>query len=180
MGGYPVMNAQLSAQIATGATVFPSGPTGGHAAAPAARPPGTGGFRAGPTASFELSGMQSDGETEPFEPVGPPGAPSGVASDHDRPPSSGPHAMHSSGPQAMPASYAHHESAAYNLDGMADPQRAASLMSPVGQYYPEQVNWAVAAATRARAVPPWLLGILFVAAIGIALALTVVIARAIR
>ena len=53
-------------------------------------------------------------------------------------------------------------------------------MSPVGERYPERVNWAAAAATRARAVPPWLLAILFIAAIGIALALTIAIARAIR
>ena len=53
-------------------------------------------------------------------------------------------------------------------------------MSPVGQHYPEHVNWAAAAATRARAVPPWLLAILFIGAIGIALALTIMIARALR
>jgi hypothetical protein len=53
-------------------------------------------------------------------------------------------------------------------------------MSPVGQYYPERVDWGAAAASPARAVPPWLLAILFVAALGIALALTIVIAKLVR
>ncbi len=205
MGGYPVMNAQLSAQIATGATVFPSGPNGpggpggsigpSEGPTPAAKSPG----RAGPTASFELSGLQSDGETEPFQPVAPSslGAePEGGArlGGNSQAMSARPQGMSGSGPQAMPgsgphagpqmppsSSYIRTDSAVYRMsDGVTDAQRAANLMSPVGRYYPEQVNWAVAAATRARAVPPWLLGILFVAAIGIALALTVVIARAIR
>ena len=51
------------------------------------------------------------------------------------------------------------------------------MMSPVGQQYPERVDWSAAAAAKARAVPPWLLAILFIAAIGGALALTIVIAR---
>jgi hypothetical protein len=63
---------------------------------------------------------------------------------------------------------------------MFDPQRAADLMSPVGQQYGEQVDWEGAAAGRARAVPPWLLAALFVGAIGIALALTIVVARLIH
>jgi hypothetical protein len=53
-------------------------------------------------------------------------------------------------------------------------------MSPVGQQYPENVDWGSWAASRARAVPPWLLAALFVGAIGVALALTVVVARLIR
>jgi hypothetical protein len=61
-----------------------------------------------------------------------------------------------------------------------DPQRAAELMSPVGQHYPEPVDWSAAAAGRARAIPPWMLAVLFVGAIGIALALTIVVARLIR
>jgi hypothetical protein len=70
---------------------------------------------------------------------------------------------------------------AFPRDGnLQDPGRAANLMSPVGQQYPENVDWGVAAAARARAVPPWLLAVLFVGALGIALALTVVIARLIR
>jgi hypothetical protein len=53
-------------------------------------------------------------------------------------------------------------------------------MSPVGQYYPEPVDWSAAAAGRARALPPWMLAVLFIGAIGIALALTIVVARLIR
>ena len=53
-------------------------------------------------------------------------------------------------------------------------------MSPVGQQYPEHVDWSAAAASRARAIPPWMLAVLFVGAIGIALALTIVVARLIR
>jgi hypothetical protein len=61
--------------------------------------------------------------------------------------------------------------------GVLDAQRAAGLMSPVGQQYPENVDWASMAASRARAVPPWLLAALFIGAIGIATALTVIIVR---
>jgi hypothetical protein len=68
-------------------------------------------------------------------------------------------------------------------DGNGNPidlQHAANLMSPVGQHYPEHVDWGAAAASRARAVPPWLLAILFIAALGVALALTIVIAKLVR
>ena len=61
-----------------------------------------------------------------------------------------------------------------------NPQRAAELMSPVGQHYPEHVDWSAAAAGRARAIPPWMLAVLFVGAIGIALAITIIVARLIR
>ena len=61
-----------------------------------------------------------------------------------------------------------------------NPQRAVELMSPVGQQYPQQVDWGAAAASRARAIPPWMLAVLFVGAIGIALALTIIVARLIR
>ncbi|MDB4962647.1 MAG: serine/threonine protein kinase [Myxococcales bacterium] len=60
------------------------------------------------------------------------------------------------------------------------PQHAASLMSPVGQQYPQQVDWAQAAAAPARALPPWMMIALFVAAIGVALVLTIVVAKIIR
>jgi hypothetical protein len=63
---------------------------------------------------------------------------------------------------------------------LSDPQRAANLMSPVGEHYPAQVDWSAAAAVRARAVPPWLLAIIFIGAIGVALVLTIVIARLVR
>jgi len=57
---------------------------------------------------------------------------------------------------------------------------AAHLMSPVGQQYPQQVNWADAAAMPARAIPKWLLGALFVGAIVAALILTIIIAKIAR
>jgi hypothetical protein len=56
-------------------------------------------------------------------------------------------------------------------------QQAAHLMSPVGQQYPQQVNWAEAAAMPAKAIPPWMLGLLFVGAIVGALLITIVIAK---
>jgi eukaryotic-like serine/threonine-protein kinase len=62
---------------------------------------------------------------------------------------------------------------------IADPQRAANMMSPVGQQYP-QMDWNAAAAMPARALPKWLLGVLFVGAIGLALTITIVFARLIR
>ena len=80
-------------------------------------------------------------------------------------PASGAYAVHGSGPQL----------AANALD----PQRAANLMSPVGHQYPDR-DWDAAAAMPARALPPWMLAILFVGAIAIALTLTIVIARIAR
>jgi hypothetical protein len=58
-----------------------------------------------------------------------------------------------------------------------DPLRAAQLMSPVGDQYPSVIDWSAAAAQPAKAMPPWKLALLFVAAIGVALGLTIVIAR---
>jgi serine/threonine-protein kinase len=125
---YPVMDAQLSEQIATGATVFPSERLRGGATPPGPPPPSS------PPARGSEPGRSHEGY----------------------PP-----------PQAPPP-----------LDAnLLDAQRAASMMSPVGQQYPENVDWGSVAAGRARAVPPWLLAALFVGAIGVALALTVVIAR---
>jgi hypothetical protein len=60
------------------------------------------------------------------------------------------------------------------------PQHAANLMSPVGQQYPQQVDWAEVAAAPARALPPWMMIVLFIAAIGVALVLTIVVAKIIR
>jgi hypothetical protein len=58
-----------------------------------------------------------------------------------------------------------------------NPVQAANLMSPVGQQYPQQVDWAEAAAMPAKALPPWMLGALFVAAIFGALIVTIIIAK---
>jgi hypothetical protein len=126
---YPVMSAELSEQIATGASVFPSE---GRAAP---RYPGDAISRSGPR-SIEpspLDGYPRVGDSGPGR------------------------VQHDAGP--------------------SDSQRAANLMSPVGEHYPEQVDWSAAAAAKARAVPPWLLALLFIGAIGIALGLTIVIAK---
>ncbi|MBA3542292.1 MAG: serine/threonine protein kinase [Deltaproteobacteria bacterium] len=52
-----------------------------------------------------------------------------------------------------------------------------ALMSPVGQQYPQGVDWETAASAPARAVPGWMLGIIFAGAIGLALVLTIIIAK---
>ncbi len=57
-----------------------------------------------------------------------------------------------------------------------DPSQAANTMSPVGQGYP-QTDWERAAAMNAKALPPWKLAALFIAAVGGALLLTIVIAK---
>jgi hypothetical protein len=131
--GYPVMDAQMSEQIATGATVFPS--DGRSPSHPAPR-------TADASDSFP-----------PFVPPSPDRALSPPMFGMPPP------------PQGL------HDS---------DGQRAANLMSPVGQHYPEQVDWGAAAQARTRAVPPWLLAVLFIATLGVALALTIVIAKLIR
>jgi hypothetical protein len=64
--------------------------------------------------------------------------------------------------------------------GPHDPQRAADLASPVGAQYGGDVDWSQAAAMPARSIPPWMLGVIFVAAIGIALAITIIIAKLVR
>jgi hypothetical protein len=61
-----------------------------------------------------------------------------------------------------------------------EPPHAASVMSPVGDHYPRQVDWAAAAAQPAKAIPPWLLAVLFSCALVIAMLITVIIARIIR
>ena len=53
------------------------------------------------------------------------------------------------------------------------------VMSPVGEHYPQH-DWAAAAAQPAKALPPWMLVGLFIAALGIALAITIAIAKIIR
>ena len=61
--------------------------------------------------------------------------------------------------------------------GPMDPFRVAS---PVGQHYRGDVDWAAAAAQPVRAIPPWMLAVLFVVALGIALGVTMLIALAFR
>ena len=57
-----------------------------------------------------------------------------------------------------------------------DPNVAANMMSPVGEHYP-QTDWQRMAGMQARALPKWALIALFVAALGGALILTLVIAK---
>ncbi|HLL24589.1 MAG TPA: hypothetical protein VK427_20800, partial [Kofleriaceae bacterium] len=61
-----------------------------------------------------------------------------------------------------------------------DPQRAVELATPVGPGYGGDVDWSQAAAMPARAIPRWVLALLFVLAIGVALAVTIIIARLVR
>jgi serine/threonine-protein kinase len=63
--------------------------------------------------------------------------------------------------------------------GGFDPAHAAHLMSPVGDQFP-QMDWDAAAAMPAKAIPRWLLAVLFSGALLGALLLTVLIARALR
>jgi len=63
---------------------------------------------------------------------------------------------------------------------MMNPQQAANMMSPVGQHYAHDVDWAAAAARPVRAFPPWMLALFFVGAVGVALGITIVIAQAFR
>ena len=55
--------------------------------------------------------------------------------------------------------------------------RVMNVVSPVGPAYEVTVDWAAAAAKRAKAVPSWQLALLFVGALGAALLLTLVVAK---
>jgi hypothetical protein len=67
-----------------------------------------------------------------------------------------------------------------NRPPLPDSGQQASLMSPVGQHYPQDVDWAAAAAKPVRVLPPWMLALVFVGALGVALGLTIAIASAFR
>jgi eukaryotic-like serine/threonine-protein kinase len=60
--------------------------------------------------------------------------------------------------------------------GPHDPAHAANLASPVGGAYGD-VDWAAAAAAPAKAIAPWKLALIFIGALGLALGITVLIAR---
>ena len=64
--------------------------------------------------------------------------------------------------------------------GPHDSNRAADMASPVGHQYPGQVDWGTAAGMPVRAMPPWMLAVLFVGALGGALLITILIAQAVR
>jgi hypothetical protein len=55
-------------------------------------------------------------------------------------------------------------------------QQAMNMMSPVGDHFP-QTDWDAAAAQSAKALAPWQLAVLFLAVVGGALLLTIVIAK---
>jgi serine/threonine protein kinase len=57
-----------------------------------------------------------------------------------------------------------------------NPQQAMNIMSPVGDQYP-QTDWANAAAQPAKALAPWQLAVLFLAVVGGALLITIIIAK---
>jgi hypothetical protein len=57
--------------------------------------------------------------------------------------------------------------------------RPASTVSPVGEHYPPR-DWQAEAERRVRPMQPWMLAVLFVGALGIALTITIVIAKIIR
>jgi len=64
--------------------------------------------------------------------------------------------------------------------GAHDPaQQAANMASPVGPGYGDH-DWDAAAAAPARAIPPWMLAILFIVAIGVALGITIAIATIVK
>ncbi len=92
-----------------------------------------------------------------------------------QPPASNPGPMQFGQPQPAPQQRPYQQPQHDNSG-----QQGAHLMSPVGQQYPQQVNWAEAAAMPARALPKWVLAALFVGAIVAALLLTIVIAKIAR
>jgi len=74
-------------------------------------------------------------------------------------------------PSSPPAGYR-----APHTPDTGNPQQAMNTMSPVGDQFP-QTDWANAAAQPAKALPPWKLALLFLAVVGGALLLTIVIAK---
>ena len=91
-----------------------------------------------------------------------------------RPPGAAPQAAPHIPPLQMPQHAPH---VGHAPQQTLQPQDAAHLMSPVGQQYPQQVNWSDAAAMPARAIPPWMLALVFVGAITAALVITIIIAK---
>jgi eukaryotic-like serine/threonine-protein kinase len=209
--GYPVMNAELSAQMAAGASVFPSehhGP-GPRPAGPDSGPqphdrgqfphdgasypqdrgqfpqdrgqfPQDRGQFPQDRGQFPHDGGQfpHDGASYPHDGGQFPHDGASYPQDSGQFPHDGASYPQDSGPFAHDGGQFLRDSAPFPRDGASmDPQRAAQVMSPVGQHYPAQVDWDAAAAAPAKAVPAWLLAILFVAALGLALGLTVVVAR---
>jgi serine/threonine-protein kinase len=145
--GYPMMNAQLSAQVATGATVFPSD----HRGSQSHPPPPVAPQAAHPSGPYSSRNLEPGGQLDGYR----------QASAQPRVPDSGPGSLPRNG---------------YPFD----PLRASNTISPTGPQDHEPVHGEAGVASRVRAAPTWLLAILFAAALGTALALTVAIAKIIR
>jgi serine/threonine-protein kinase len=182
--GYPVMNAQLSEQIATGATVFPSerrgagpspGPVAPHLAPAGTHPPPMGGAPLGPPGALGAAMGQPGLGPPPGGPmISPPGVsigPAGAAPAPGFAPSGFPPPGFPppGGPPGFPPPSGVHVSA-FDPHGVNASSQAGAL----------QRDWAALVMARLRNAPPWVLAVLFVGTIGVALALTIVIARIFR
>ena len=64
------------------------------------------------------------------------------------------------------------------LSGQFQMPPGAQLMTPVGEQFPQNVDWQKTADRPARAVPPWILALLFLVTLAVALAITVAIRKA--
>ena len=64
------------------------------------------------------------------------------------------------------------------LSGQLQMPPGAQLMTPVGEHFPQHIDWQKAADRPARAVPPWILALLFCVTLAVALAITVAIRKA--
>ncbi len=145
------------------------------ASQPVARPPDDGApQRAGPS---QPPGSYPPGPASPY-PVMAGGRPwsSDLAPSNTPPPQRAPVFEPSIDPTALPFGSA----AGRAQVPASDPKAAANLMSPVGDQYPHAIDWAAAAAQPAKAIPPWILAVLFVVALLVALGVTIVIAKIVR
>jgi serine/threonine protein kinase len=156
--------AELAATELHGRTVDPRhGQTGNH---PSQRPtsmPHASVGRAGPVSTTQDAARPLQAVPVPSSPPG--GSMYPVVSG--RPFSSDLAPSHLPQPQRSP----------YTADSA--PAHAANIMSPVGDQYPQH-DWAAVAARPAKAIPPWMLAVLFVVALGLALTITIVIAKIVR
>ncbi len=142
-------------------------------------------------AQNQANGVAPPRPSAPAVPLGPTGYPvmnplmsaqmmSGNIYPSDRSPRHlAPPAMHDSPPRLAPES-APVNAPAPNLGHPQSPQQAASLMSPVGPHSPEQAGWAQTAVVAPRVPSPWMLAVLFVAASGIALTVTILLTKIVR
>jgi hypothetical protein len=151
---YPVMNAQMRSEMASGATVFPtSRPGGGSGPARMSEqmPPPQQMQQMPPQQMHQMPGPQQMPPPQMPQPMPAHVPGSGPQPQYPMVPGGGPHGPH-------------------------DPRRAADMASPVGQGYP-QMDWAAAASAPAKAIPPWMLGAIFLGVVGVALLLTFLIVK---